>query len=199
MLLILLELSILPREKLMLSQRLMLSMDMDTTALDTATLVTATLDTATLGSQPTPDQLLLSPELPLQLFPDQLSLLSPEHLESGRERLRLSQRPMLTTDPMDTTTLDTATLESQPTLDQLSPELPLQLFPDQLSLLSPESPLQLSPDMLLQLFPDLSFLATPALADLEVFGKRHSLRTVTKTSKQKLNSNSIKFKICYVV
>jgi len=108
---------------------------------------------------------------------------------------------MLTTDPMDTTTSDTATLESQPTPDQLllSPELPLQLFPDQLSLLSPESPLQLSPDMLLQLFPDLSFLATPALADLEVFGKRHSLRTVTKTSKQKLNSNSIKFKICYVV
>jgi len=106
---------------------------------------------------------------------------------------------MLTTDPMDTTTLDTATLESQPTPDQLSPELPLQLFPDQLSLLSPESPLQLSPDMLLQLFPDLSFLATPALEDLEVFGKRHSLRTVTKTSKQKLNSNSIKFKICYVV
>merc|ERR1719147_196086 len=101
MLLILLELSILPREKLMLSQRLMLSMDMDTTTLDTAT-----LDTATLGSQPTPDQLLLSPELPLQLFPDQLSLLSPE------------------------------------------------------------SPLQLSPDMLLQLFPDLSFLATPALEDL---------------------------------
>merc|ERR1712131_510807 len=100
---------------------------------------------------------------------------SPEHLESGRERLRLSQRPMLTTDPMDTTTLDTATLESQPTPDQLSPELPLQLFPD------------------------LSFLATPALEDLEVFGKRHSLRTVTKTSKQKLNSNSIKFKICYVV
>merc|ERR1711917_137548 len=84
-------------------------------------------------------------------------------------------------------------------LDQLSPELPLQLFPDQLSLLSPESPLQLSPDMLLQLFPDLSFLATPALEDLEVFGKRHSLRTVTKTSKQKLNSNSIKFEICYVV
>jgi len=80
MLLILLELSILPREKLMLSQRLMLSMDMDTTTLDTATLVTATLDTATLGSQPTPDQLLLSPELPLQLFPDQLSLLSPELL-----------------------------------------------------------------------------------------------------------------------
>merc|ERR1712112_109346 len=70
MLLILLELSILPREKLMLSQRLMLSMDM----------VTTTLDTATLGSQPTPDQLLLSPELPLQLFPDQLSLLSPELL-----------------------------------------------------------------------------------------------------------------------
>merc|ERR1719516_501194 len=178
---------------------------MDTTTLDTATLVTTTLDTATLGSQPTPDQLLLSPELPLQLFPDQLSLLSPEllhqlspvsqlqlfldqrgspeHLESGRERLRLSQRPMLTTDPMDTTTLDTATLESQPTPDQLSPELPLQL----------------SPDMLLQLFPDLSFLATPALEDLEVFGKRHSLRTVTKTSKQKLNSNSIKFEICYVV
>merc|ERR1719516_354263 len=194
---------------------------MDTTALDTATLVTTTLDTATLGSQPTPDLLLLSPELPLQLFPDQLSLLSPEllhqlspvsqlqlfldqrgspeHLESGRERLRLSQSPMLTTDPMDTTTLDTATLESQPTPDQLSPELPLQLFPDQLSLLSPESPLQLSPDMLLQLFPDLSFLATPALEDLEVFGKRHSLRTVTKTSKQKLNSNSIKFEICYVV
>merc|ERR1712112_153845 len=75
MLLILLGLSILPREKLMLSQRLMLSMDMDTT-----TLVTTTLDTATLGSQPTPDQLLLSPELPLQLFPDQLSLLSPELL-----------------------------------------------------------------------------------------------------------------------
>merc|ERR1719348_1843339 len=123
MLLILLELSILPREKLMLSQRLMLSMDMDTTTLDTATLVTATLDTATLGSQPTPDQLLLSPELPLHLFPDQLSLLSPELLH------------------------------------------------------------QLSPVSQLQLFLDLSFLATPALADLEVFGKRHSLRTVTKTSK----------------
>merc|ERR1719147_640240 len=102
-------------------------MDMDTTTLDTATLVTATLDTATLGSQPTPDQLLLSPELPLQLFPDQLSLLSPELLH------------------------------------QLSPVSQLQ-----------------------------SFLATPALEDLEVFGKRHSLRTVTKTSKQKLNSNSIK-------
>merc|ERR1719516_267563 len=171
MLLILLELSILPREKLMLSQRLMLSMDMDTT-----TLVTATLDTATLGSQPTPDQLLLYPELPLQLFPDQLSLLSPEllHQLSPVSQLQLF-------------------------LDQLCPELPLQLFPDQLSLLSPESPLQLSPDMLLQLFPDLSFLATPALEDLEVFGKRHTLRTVTKTSKQKLNSNSIKFKICYVV
>merc|ERR1711973_741596 len=100
-----------------------------------------------------------------------------------------------------TATLDTATLGSQPTPDQLllSPELPLQLFPDQLSLLSPELLHQLSPDSLLQLFPDLSFLATPALADLEVFGKRHTLRTVTKTSKQKLNSNSIKFKICYVV
>merc|ERR1712168_804764 len=118
-------------------------MDMDTTTLDTATLDTATLDSQPTPDQLSqlfpeslhqlspaippplfPDQLsLLSPELllqlspaiPLQLFPDQLCF--PEHLESGRERLRLSQRlmPMLSTDPMDTTTLDT-----QATPDQLS-------------------------------------------------------------------------------
>merc|ERR1719391_1377043 len=97
MLLILLELSMLPRERLMLSLRLMLSMDpMDITTLDTTT-----LDTATLDSQPTPDQLSqlspellpqLSPAIPPPLFPDQLCF--PEHLESGRERLRLSQRLM---------------------------------------------------------------------------------------------------------
>merc|ERR1712058_161207 len=72
MLLILLELSILPREKLMLSQRLMLSMDMDTTI----------LDMATLDSQHTQDQLSLatlgqlSQDLLFQATPDQLFLVT---------------------------------------------------------------------------------------------------------------------------
>merc|ERR1712112_182120 len=77
MLLILLEPSILPRERLMLSQRLMLSMDMDTTILDTVT-----LDMATLDSQHTQDQLSLatlgqlSQELLFQATPDQLFLVT---------------------------------------------------------------------------------------------------------------------------
>merc|ERR1712098_621458 len=73
MLLILLELSILPREKLMLSQRLMLSMGMDTTILDTVT-----LDMATLDSQHTQDQLSLATQG--QLSQDLLLQATPDHL-----------------------------------------------------------------------------------------------------------------------
>ena len=66
----------------MLSQRLMLSMDMDTTILDTVTLDTTTLDMATLDSQHTQDQLSLatlgqlSQDLLFQATPDQLFLVT---------------------------------------------------------------------------------------------------------------------------
>merc|ERR1719447_1930430 len=141
--------------------------------MDTTTLDTTTLDTATLDSQPTPDQLSqlspelllqLSPAIPLQLFPDQLCF--PEHLESGRVRQRLML--MLSTDHMDTTTLDTqATPDqlSQATQGQLSPDQLFQATPDQLFLATPALDT-----------PDPLFLATPALEelDLEDFIKTYS-------------------------
>merc|ERR1719347_2207925 len=73
-----------------------------------------------------------------------------------RERLMLSLRLMLMPF-MVSTHMVTTTLDSHPTLGQLSPAIQDQLFPatqDQLSLLSPESLHQLSPAILLQLLPE---------------------------------------------
>merc|ERR1712098_704209 len=70
-----------------------------------------------------------------------------------REKLMLSLRLMLMPF-MVSTHMDTTTLDSHPTLGQLSPAMPDLLFLDQLSLLSPESLHQLSPAILLQLLPE---------------------------------------------
>merc|ERR1719481_1133315 len=140
MLLTLSELSTLLREKLMLSLRLMLMPFMVSTHM-----VTTTLDShPTLGQlspvmpdllfqdqlfQATPDQLSqLSPESLHQLSPAILLQLLPEPLEYGREklRLRLSQKLMPF---MESTHMDTTTLDFQPTPDQLSLAILGQLSP----------------------------------------------------------------------
>merc|ERR1712243_31132 len=131
-------------------------------------MVTTTLDFhPTLGQlfQATQDQLSqLSPESLHQLSQAILLQLLPEPLEYGREklRLRLSQRLMPF---MESTHMDTTTLDFQPTPDQLS--LPMQ---DQSFLATP----------------DQLFLDTPASTESVVCGKMYS-----HNSKQKLNSNSI--------
>merc|ERR1719347_2226003 len=143
MLLTLSELSTLLREKLMLSLRLMLMPFMVSTHM-----VTTTLDshpTLRQLSPAMPDLLFLDqlfPAIQDQLFPatqDQLSQLSPESLhqlspaillqllpeplEYGREklRLRLSQRLMPF---MESTHMDTTTLDFLPTPDQLFLDTP---------------------------------------------------------------------------
>merc|ERR1712243_252505 len=188
MLLTLSELSTLLREKLMLSLRLMLMPFMVLTHM-----VTTTLDShPTLGqlSPAMPDLLFLDqlfPAIQDQLFQatqDQLSQLSPESLhqlsqaillqllpeplEYGREklRLRLSQRLMPF---MESTHMDTTTLDFQPTPDQLS--LPMQ---DQSFLATP----------------DQLFLDTPASTESVVCGKMFSHRTANRSS------IAIQFKIC---
>merc|ERR1712243_36565 len=207
MLLTLSELYTLLREKLMLSLRLMLMPFMVSTHM-----VTTTLDShPTLGQlfpaipdlllldqlfpaiqdqlfQATPDQLSqLSPELLHQLSPAILLQLLPEPLEYGRERLRLSQRLMPF---MESTHMDTTTLDSQPTPDQLSPAT--------LGQLSPAMPDQLFQDQLFPAIPDQSFLATPdqlfldtpASTESVVCGKMFSHRTANRSS------IAIQFKIC---
>merc|ERR1712168_624619 len=181
MLLTLSELSTLLREKLMLSLRLMpfmVSTHMVTTTLDShptlGQLFPAMPDLLFLDQlfpaiqdqlfQATPDQLSqLSPELLHQLSPAILLQLLPEQLEYGRERLRLSQRLMPF---MESTHMDTTTLDSQRT-------------PDQLFLAIQDQSFLATPDQL--------FLDTPALTESVVCGKKYSHRT----AKQKLNSNSI--------
>merc|ERR1719348_805054 len=140
-------------------------------------MVSTHMVTTTLDSHPTLGQ--LSPAIPDLLFlatPDQLSQLSPESLhqlspaillqllpeplEYGRERLRLSQRLMLMPF-MESTHMDTTTLDFQPTPDQLS-----------LATLG-----QLSPAIQDQSFlatPDQLFLDTPASTESVVCGKKYS-------------------------
>merc|ERR1719481_1326073 len=103
--------------------------------------------------QATQDQLsLLSPESLHQLSPAILLQLLPEPLEYGREklRLRLSQKLMPF---MESTHMDTTTLDFQPTPDQLFLATPDQLFLD-----------------------------TPALTELVVCGKMYSHRTANRSS-----------------
>merc|ERR1712042_138087 len=111
------------RERLSQSRRLMLDfleltpLDLDTAALDSLPLLVQ-LDTA-LVSLPSPAHLSLP--TPVQLSPMLLQLQSsPAQLlleESGRERLRPSQR--LTLPSLESTLLDTTTLDSLPLLAQL--------------------------------------------------------------------------------
>merc|ERR1712112_91552 len=114
------------------------------------------------------DQLsLLSPESLHQLSPAILLQLLPEPLEYGRERLRLSQKLMPF---MESTHMDTTTLDFQPT-------------PDQLFLAIPDQSFLATPDQL--------FLDTPALTELVVCGKMYSHRTANRSS------IAIQFKICF--
>merc|ERR1712112_589099 len=114
------------------------------------------------------DQLsLLSPESLHQLSPAILLQLLPEPLEYGREKLRLSQKLMPF---MESTHMDTTTLDFQPT-------------PDQLSLAIPDQSFLATPDQL--------FLDTPALTELVVCGKMYSHRTANRSS------IAIQFKICF--
>merc|ERR1712058_146714 len=99
--------------------------------------------------------------LMVMLLAEDMLLILSELSTLLREKLMLSLRLMLMPF-MVSTHMDTTTLDSHPTLGQLSPAMPDllfldQLFPatqDQLSLLSPESLHQLSPAILLQLLPE---------------------------------------------
>merc|ERR1712098_548438 len=123
-----------------------------------------------------------SPESLHQLSPAILLQLLPEPLEYGREklRLRLSQKLMPF---MESTHMDTTTLDFQPTPDQLSLAI--------LGQLSPAMPALLMPDQLFLATPDQLFLDTPALTELVVCGKMYSHRTTNRSS------IAIQFKICF--
>merc|ERR1719310_2133560 len=153
MLLTPLELSILPRERLRLNQRLMLMLSMEimdmvlATLLDTAL---ATPDPSMEDTLPSPDPLF--PAMLLLLLLDMLVLDTPEpSMEdtevdtTEREKLRLNQRLMLilSMEPMEDMVLATP--------DPLFPVMLLQLLPAMLLQLSPD---QLLPAMLLQSSPD---------------------------------------------
>merc|ERR1719420_675217 len=133
-LLTLLELFMLPRERLRLNQRLMLFMATTDMVLDTL----PTPDQSMEDTPPTPDPLspAMLPHLSLLLLtPDPSMEDTPATM--ARERLRLNQRLMLmlsmaTTDMvLDTLpTLDQSMEDTPPTPDPLSPAmLPDQLFP----------------------------------------------------------------------
>merc|ERR1711942_592545 len=188
MLLILSELSTLLREKLMLSLRLMLmpfmvSTHMDTTTLDShPTLGQLSPVMPDLLFQATQDQLsLLSPESLHQLSPAILLQLLPEPLEYGREklRLRLSQKLMPF---MESTHMDTTTLDFQPTPDQLSLAILGQLSPVMPDLLFQDQLFPAIPDQSFLATPDQLFLDTPALTELVVCGKMYSHRTANRSS-----------------
>merc|ERR1712121_236703 len=143
-----------------------------------------------MGFQATQDQLSqLSPESLHQLSPAILLQLLPEPLEYGRERLRLSQRLMLMPF-MESTHMDTTTLDFQPTPDQLSlatlgqlsPAMPDPLFPDQLFPAIQDQSFLATPDQL--------FLDTPASTESVVCGKMYSHRKANRSS------IAIQFKIC---
>merc|ERR1712233_109450 len=118
------------REMLRPNQRLMLMLFI--APMDMVLDIPPTLDLFMEDTPPTPDQ--LSPATPDQLFPpldtpptpDQFMEDTPATME--REMLRLNQRLMLFTAPMDTV-LDLSTEDTPPTPDQLSPAMPHQLFP----------------------------------------------------------------------
>merc|ERR1719322_1085691 len=118
------------REMLRLNQRLRLMLF--TAPMDMVLDTLPTLDLSMEDTPPTPDQ--LSPAMPDQLFPpldtpptpDQFMEDTPATME--REMLRLNQRLMLFTAPMDMV-LDLSTEDTPPTPDQLSPAMPDQLFP----------------------------------------------------------------------
>merc|ERR1719393_637766 len=167
MLLTPLELSILPRERPRLNQRLMLMLSMEimdmvlATLLDTAL---ATPDPSMEDTLPSPDPLF--PAMLLLLLLDMLVLDTPEpSMEdtevdtTEREKLRLNQRLMLmlSMEPMEDMVLATPdplfpVMLLQLLLPQLLPAMLLQLSPDQLL---PAMLLQSSPDQLLlpQLLP----------------------------------------------
>merc|ERR1711868_80723 len=167
MLLTPLELSILPRERPRLNQRLMLMLSMEimdmvlVTLLDTAL---ATPDPSVEDTLPSPDPLF--PAMLLLLLPDMLVLDTPEpSMEdtevdtTEREKLRLNQRLMLmlSMDPMEDMVLATPdplfpVMLLQLLLPQLLPAMLPQLLPLLLLLL------QLLPAMLPQLLPLLLLL-----------------------------------------
>merc|ERR1712098_341043 len=99
-----------------------------------------------------------------------------------REKLMLNLRLMLMPF-MVSTHMDTTTLDSHPTLGQLSPVMPDLLFQDQLFPAIPDQSFLATPDQL--------FLDTPALTELVVCGKMYSHRTANRSS------IAIQFKICF--
>merc|ERR1712142_500838 len=106
----------------------------------------------------------LSPAILLQLLP--------EPLEYGRESLRLMLMPFMESTHMDTTTLDSQPTPDQlslATLGQLSPAMPGLLFRDQLFPAIQDQSFLATPDQL--------FLDTPALTESVVCGKKYSHRT----------------------
>merc|ERR1712115_755535 len=149
-----LELSILPRERLRLNQRLMLMLSMEIMDMVLVTLLDTALDTPDPSMEdtlPSPDPLF--PAMLLLLLPDMLVLDTPEpSMEdtevdtTEREKLRLNQRLMLmlSMEPMEDMVLATP--------DPLFPVMLLQSSPDQLFLP------QLLPAMLPQLLPLLLLL-----------------------------------------
>merc|ERR1711868_156262 len=150
MLLTLLELFILPRERLRLNQRLMLFMATTDMVLDTL----PTPDQSMEDTPPTPDPLspAMLPHLSLLLLtPDPSMEDTPATM--ARERLRLNQRLMLmlsmaTMDMvLDTLPiLDLSMEDTPPTPDQLSPAmLPDQLFPPLDTLPTPDQSMEDTP------------------------------------------------------
>merc|ERR1719348_1565535 len=83
---------------------------------------------------------------------------------------------------MESTHMDTTTLDSHPTPDQLSLATLDQLFQDQL--------FPAMPDQLFLATPDQLFLDTPALTESVVCGNKYSHRTAIRSS------IAIQFKIC---
>merc|ERR1711862_465177 len=180
MLLIPLELSTLPRERLRLNQRLMLMLSME--LMDMVLVLDTLLDMALATPDPSMEDILPSPVMLLQpLLLDTLDLDTQEpSMEDmvatmAKETLKLSQRGRLMP-PMELMEDMVLVLDTQAMLLQLLPELLLlamllQLFPDQLLpamllqllpamlpllpllLLLQSSPDQLLPAMLLQLLP----------------------------------------------
>merc|ERR1719242_2562650 len=160
MLLTLLVLFMLPRERLRLNQRLMLR--------DSTTHMDMVLDLSMEDTLPMSDQLSLAM---LLLWP--ILLLTPDLLDTlttmARERLML----MLSTAPMDMVlVLDLSMEDTPPTPDQLSPATPDQLFPAMPDQLFP--PLDTLPiqDQSMEVTPEVSMDSTK-LAFTKKENQRH--------------------------
>merc|ERR1711862_232023 len=189
MLLIPLELSTLPRERLRLNQRLMLMLSME--LMDMVLVSDTLLDMALATPDPSMEDILPSPVMLLQpLLLDTLDLDTQEpSMEDmvatmAKETLKLSQRlrlmpPMVLMEDM-VLVLDTPAMLLQLFPDQLLPAMLLQLLPAMLPLLLlpmllqllllQSSPDQLLPAMLLPLLPLVMLVLpdplSPAMPDM---------------------------------